>query len=142
MARWLVELLVGRPRARLLRPQSHFANDLALIERCGEHIDEEPIQVDVALAAGADRAYAAAQRQHHRRKIAGRVGVGKCASQRALRPHLWVAYLVSCFGEHWRGAVDHVRELDLAVGGHRADRQLTILAAHVRQARNASDVHQ
>jgi hypothetical protein len=31
---------------------------------------------------------------------------------------------------------------DLSVGGHGADRQATVVTAHVAEARNTSDVHQ
>ena len=63
---------------------------------------------------------------------------GKCA----LGPYLRIANFVRRLGQHRRPLVDLVRVLDLAIGGHRADGELAIFTAHVRQARDASEIDQ
>src|SRR6185312_9075765 len=47
----LVELLVRRAGARRLHVEADLANDLLFAERGRQHVDEEAVEVEVALAA-------------------------------------------------------------------------------------------
>ncbi len=142
MARGLIELLVGGARPGRLHAQAHFANDLALLQLRGEHVDEEAVEVDIPFTTWTERADSAAQSERHSGQVARRIGVGQSASQGALGAHHRVAHFMGGLGEHGRLLVDLVRKLDVAIGGHRADGQISVFSPNVRQAWDAADVHE
>ena len=98
----LIELQVGRAGSRRLRLQAHLTNDLPLLQRRREHVDEEAVQVDIALATLAHCPHGATERQGDCRQIAGRVRVGKRTREGALRPDLRIT--TSCAASASTGA--------------------------------------
>ena len=104
MARRLVELLIRRAGAGRLHLQTHFANDLALLQGGRQHVDKEAVEIEVALTVRPNRARGTAERQDHGGQVARGIGVSQGTGKRALGPHLRIANFVDSLDEHGRHA--------------------------------------
>ena len=108
----LVEYLVGR-------------------EGRGQQVDEEVVDTQRAVLAGAAGDETRVEGYRHRGQVARRVGVGKAAADGAHVAHLRIGHRGRRLGQHGRPRRHQVRRLKLGVGGHRAYGKAAVLFANV-----------
>jgi hypothetical protein len=120
---------------RTLRGNRHddLGDQLTLFERGRERAVEQVSRLELALAADRAHCEAAAEGQHDRRHVRGRIGVRQAAADRAAVSHLQVADAGRALGERCdRRALDGNRPRELVPGRQRSDRELVV--AHVHAA--------
>src|SRR5439155_25737481 len=76
------------------------------------------------------------------RPIARRIGVRQAAADRAFVADLQVADLRSAFRKQRTNLLQQIRRFDLIMRGHRADADLSVLFANVREVFDAADVYE
>ncbi len=115
---------------------------LVPVQRGGEVVDEELRGRDLPPAVRAGGHQHAVQGQGHCRQVAGRVGVGQRAAERAAVPDLRVGDRAGRRGQQ-RGVLAHQRVVHhLVVGGGRADEQRVAGVRDTTHVLDPAAVHQ
>ena len=85
----------------------------------------------------------APERQHHRRKFGGGIGIGEISSQRSAVADLGMSDMGKCLADQRQVAPDGIVALELAITRERADPQISARrACHARKLGKRVDVDQ
>jgi hypothetical protein len=119
-------LHVRGPATGSCRRNSNRRHELTGLKSGREHVDEELVGRELALAVLAGDDDRGAERLQHRRVVGGRVGVRDAAADRPAVADEPVADLAGGLRDDRADADGKLRARDVGVRGERADRQLAV----------------
>src|SRR5581483_5528421 len=119
---------------------ANFAQNLSRLERSGEHFNKEVGCFDHAVALGAFGDEFGIERKDGGRPVGGGIRVDETSADGALVAHLHIAEMACGFRQQRASAAQEIGDLNLKVGGHGADADLTALFLYIREIFDAAEI--
>ncbi len=137
-----LELHVGR--SAVSRRLRHLELDEHLVGRQGglERVHQEVVDGDSSAAARSFYDRVSPQREHGRRMVVGRIGVGHVATHGGKVAHQRIGHHQAGLEERGVASADQWRRFQDGFSHHRSDGQMASALLQVRQARHPGDVDQ